>query len=110
MHPSLIGIFYYLPLGGAGGGGGTQYNGLYREAPPERGTFFRLQVYEREGILLVEVCESVGSSVISVRKKAQKGSQIYSKAVKKSRKRSGFVIYSYFKFSAFTMVKRDAKF
>ena len=92
------------------GGGGTQYNGLYREAPPERGTFFRLQVYEREGILLVEACESVGSSVISVRKKAQKGSQIYSKAVKKSRKRSGFVIYSYFKCSAFTLVTRDAKF
>ena len=47
-------------------------------------TFFRLQVYERVGILLVEVYESVGLSVISVRKKAQKGSQIYSKAVKKS--------------------------
>ena len=72
--------------------------------------FFRLQVYDTVGILLVEVCESVGSSVISVRKKAQKGSQIYSKAVKKSRKRSGFVIYSYFKRSAFTLVKRDAKF
>ena len=27
----------------------------YGEAPPERGTFFRLQVYERVGILLVEV-------------------------------------------------------
>ena len=25
------------------GGGGTPYNGLDREAPPERGTFFRLQ-------------------------------------------------------------------
>ena len=25
-------------------GGGTPYNGLYGEAPPERGTFFRLQV------------------------------------------------------------------
>ena len=48
--------------------------------------------------------------IISVRKKAQKGSQIYSKAVKKSRKRSGFVIYSYFKCSAFTLVERDAKF
>ena len=23
-----------------GGGGGTPYNGLYGEAPPERGTFF----------------------------------------------------------------------
>ena len=29
------------------GGGGTPYNGLYGEAPPERGIFFRLQVYER---------------------------------------------------------------
>ena len=28
-----------------GGGGGTPYNGLYGEAPPERGTFFTLQVY-----------------------------------------------------------------
>ena len=46
--------------------------------------FFRLQVYDRVGILLVEVCESVGLSVISVRKKAEKGLQIYSKAVKKS--------------------------
>ena len=109
MHLSLSGIFHYLPLGG-GGGGDNQYNGLYGEAPPERGTFFRLQVYERVGILLVEVYESVGLSVISVRKKAQKGSQIYFKAVKKSRKRSGFVIYSYFKFSAFTLVERDAKF
>ena len=32
------------------GGGGTPYNGLYGEAPPERGTFFRLQVYKRVGI------------------------------------------------------------
>ena len=29
------------------GGGGTPYDGLYGEAPPERGTFFSLQVYER---------------------------------------------------------------
>ena len=27
-----------------GGGGVTPYNGLYGEAPPERGTFFKLQV------------------------------------------------------------------
>ena len=26
------------------------YNGLNREAPPERGAFFRLQVHEREGV------------------------------------------------------------
>ena len=33
--------------------GGTPYNGLYGEAPPERGNFFTLQVYERVGILRV---------------------------------------------------------
>ena len=43
--------------------GGTLYNGLYGEAPPERGTFFKLQVYERVGISLVEVYERVGKSV-----------------------------------------------
>ena len=31
------------------GGGGTPYDGLYGEAPPERGPFFRPQVYERKG-------------------------------------------------------------
>ena len=31
-----------------GGGGGAPYNGLYGEVPPERGTFFRLEVYKRE--------------------------------------------------------------
>ena len=51
----------YVP---GGGGGGTPYNGLYREAPPERGTFFRLQGYERVGISRVEVYERVGKSVI----------------------------------------------
>ena len=33
----------------------SPYNGLYGESVPERGTFFRLQVYERVGISLVEV-------------------------------------------------------
>ena len=37
------------------GGGGTPYNGPYGEAPPERGTFFSLQVYKRVGISLVEI-------------------------------------------------------
>ena len=35
--------------------GGTLYDSLHGEAPPERGTFFRLQVYDRVGILLVDV-------------------------------------------------------
>ena len=43
-----------------GGGGSTLYSGLYVEAPPERGTFFRPKVYERVVILLVEVYERVG--------------------------------------------------
>ena len=46
------------------GGGGTSYNGLYGEAPPKRGNFFRLQVYKREGISRAEVYERVGKSVI----------------------------------------------
>ena len=39
---------FYVPLGP--GVGDTPYNGLYEEAPPERGAFFRLQVYKRVGI------------------------------------------------------------
>ena len=47
-----------------GRGGGTPYNGLYGEAPPEKGTFFRLQVYKRVGISQVVVYKRVGKSVI----------------------------------------------
>ena len=45
-----------------GGHGGTPYNGLCGEAPPKRGTFFRLEVYKRVGkriaqsTWLVHVC------------------------------------------------------
>ena len=42
--------------------GGTPYDGLYGEAPLKRGIYFRLQVYEMVGILLVEVYERVGKS------------------------------------------------
>ena len=62
-------------------------NGLFREAATEKGTFFRLQVYERVGILLYrnfscslatqsKVCKRIGKSVISVCVKAQKALQI----------------------------------
>ena len=51
-------------------GRGTSYNGLYGEAPPERGTFFTLQVYERVEISRVQVYERVGKSVIYVFKRA----------------------------------------
>ena len=40
-------------------GGGTPYNGLCRDAPLERGTFFRLQVYKGVRTSQVEVYESV---------------------------------------------------
>ena len=49
------------------------YNGLYGEALPKRGTFFRLHVYERVGIVLVEVYKRVGKSVIPVCKEDHKG-------------------------------------
>ena len=59
---------------GGGGKGDILYNGLYGEAsaPPERGTFIRLQVYERVEILLVEVFKRGGKSVILVSERAQK--------------------------------------
>jgi len=44
--------------------GGTPYNGLYGEAPPERGTFSRLQVYKRVGISWAEVYGREGKSVV----------------------------------------------
>ena len=59
------------PLPG-GGGEGTPYNDLYGEAPPERGIFFRLQVFKRVGTLLVEVYERAGKSVMRVCERAQR--------------------------------------
>ena len=53
--------------------GDTPYDSLYGEAPPVRGIFFRLQLYKRVGILLVEVYERVGKSAIWVCKRAQRG-------------------------------------
>ena len=44
--------------------GGTPYNGLYGEAPPEKGTFFRLDVYKRVGISRAEVQKRAGKTDI----------------------------------------------
>ena len=60
---------------GGGGKGETTYNGLHGDAPPERGIFFGLQVYERVGILLVEVYARVGKSVIWVSERAQRANR-----------------------------------
>ena len=54
-------------------GGGTPYEGLYGETPPERGTFFRLEMCDRVGILLVEIYKRVEKFVIWVCERAQKG-------------------------------------
>ena len=61
-HINLVGIMMVIFPGG--GGRGTPYNGPYGEAPPERGTFFTLQVYERVRISRVEVYERVSKSFI----------------------------------------------
>ena len=45
----------------------------YTGAPPERGIFLKLQVYERVRISLVKVYKRVGKSVIWVCERAQKG-------------------------------------
>ena len=66
-------ILLFVSPGGWGGGGVLPIMALYGEAPPERGIFFRLQVYERVGILLVEVYKRGGKSVIWVCERAQKG-------------------------------------
>ena len=81
-------------------GEGNLYNDLNGEAPPERSAFFRLQV-----------CERVGKSVISIWQREKMSNRCILWQWKlKARKRSGFVIYSYFKVSALTVVKTDAKF
>ena len=84
--------------------------------PPPTQTFLGVrhvvlpQVNKRVVISLAELHERIEKSVILVGRMTQKGyKQMHFMAVKKSRKRSGFVIYSYFKDSAFTAVKRDAK-
>ena len=59
---------------------------VYWEAPPEMGTFFSLQVYER-----------LGESVISLCEIGPKGLMVHFMAVKKSNSHPGFVIYSYWK-------------
>ena len=96
--------------GGGEGRGRTSYDGLYGEAPPERGIFFKLQVYERVEILLVEVYKWVGKSVIWVCERAQNMITHEFYGVIKSRKRSIFVSDSYLTHSAFTAVTKDVKF
>ena len=66
-------------------------------------------IYERVGILLVEVYERVGKSVTWVCEGSKEPTDEFCGFIK-PRKRSTFVIDSYLNYSAFTAVKRDAKF
>ena len=62
-----------LPNKAPGGGGGLLHMmACTGRLLPGRGTFFMLQVYEREGISLVEVYKREGRSVIWVCKRAQR--------------------------------------
>ena len=73
--------------------GATPYHGPFGEAPPERGTFLRFQVYERVGISIVEVYEIKGNlSFRSV--KGPKGLTDHFMDVKETRKLPGLLIYS----------------
>ena len=83
---------------------------LYGEDPPVRGTCFRLQAYERAGILVVEAYKSRQGNLSSGSVKGPKGLTDDFYGFIKSRKRFSFVIDSYLKDNAFTAVKRDAKF
>ena len=51
---SISKAIHFIPMTSPLGGGGTPHNGLNGEVPPKRGTFFGLQVYQREGISLCE--------------------------------------------------------
>ena len=73
IEPTTLSNWYVVPPGWGRGDGCTPYDGLHGEALPESGTFFRLQVYERAEILLVDVYRRVVKSVIWICKRAQKG-------------------------------------
>ena len=60
---SVLPIFP-APRGGGEGLGVLPKMANHREAPFEKGTFFKPQVYERVDISLIEECERVGKSVI----------------------------------------------
>ena len=72
--------------------------------------FLGFRYMKGQGFHEVEVQERVGKSVIWVCEKGPKGLTDEFYGLKKSRKRSIFLIDFYLKESALTTVKRDAKF
>jgi len=53
---------------GGWGGGSTPNSGLYGEAPPKRGAFFKLTVYKRAGEIAILVYERVTKSAAKWKK------------------------------------------
>ena len=87
---------------------GAPYNYLYGEVPPERGTFFRLQVYKRViRDSLLEVYERVGKSVISLCKKRKRAKRSVYDCENVEKTFCFFIYFSYLKGSVFPVVKRD---
>ena len=80
-----------------------------RLAPPKRGTFFRLQVCEREEFSQVEVYERVRKFVICRSIKGPKGLTDVFLGFEKVEK-TFFFSDLFIRDSVFTAVKRDAKF
>ena len=93
-----------------------QARGRYSLWWPMRGssarkeTFFRVQVHERVGILLVEVYKRVGKSFISTFKKDLKCLTGEFMALKKSRKLPDLWLIHILKTVHFPAVQRDVKF
>ena len=90
-------------------GGEGYYNGLNREAPPKKVTFFRLQVHEREGsFFIVEVYERDICHFSQLKDQ----NEISHRCILWMRETRipVLAIYSYCKDGVFPAVKRDAAF
>lgn len=88
LYPGVIPIMAYMGGGLYGVGGGLRSKG--------RVPFSGSGAYKRVENLLVEAYEGEGESFLLSGVKAKKVLQMHFMALKKSKKRSDFVIYSYF--------------
>ena len=88
--------------------GGTPYDGLYGKAPPERGTFSRLQAYKK-GWYLTSWSMQKGREIchLDLWKGPKELTDKFYDFIKTRKRSVKFVIDSYLKDDAFTAVKRD---
>ena len=64
----LSDISLVSPRGIRLGGGGSTYDGLYGDAPLERGIFFKLQVFKRVGKYVIRVCKRANRLILWLKK------------------------------------------